>query len=339
MMKFVTFEVNTAIGVFQRIGVLRGQNIIDLHAAYASYLKEVRTVYRWREMAESLVPADMLKFIEGGEMSMEAAYLALEYFEKTGSLEVSRVREKQTYHLDEIKLVAPVPRPVSIRDCSAFPQHSMNIRAIKQLPPELPEIWYDIPAHYRTSSTVVIGPDDPILWPSYTERLDYEMEVAVCIGRYGVNIPVNRAGDYIFGYTIFNDISARDIQQEEMSLMLGPAKGKSFENSNVMGPCLVTPDEIEVDKLRMKTRINGEVWSDGNTRDMHFKFPQLIAYLSKDDPLYPGEFIGSGTVGFGSGIENNKWLKPGDIIELEVEGIGILRNRVERRDQGVLNHA
>ena len=338
-MKFVTFEVNTAIGVFQRIGVLRGQNIIDLHAAYASYLKEVRTVYRWREMAESLVPADMLKFIEGGEMSMEAAYLALEYFEKTGSLEVSRVREKQTYHLDEIKLVAPVPRPVSIRDCSAFPQHSMNIRAIKQLPPELPEIWYDIPAHYRTSSTVVIGPDDPILWRSYTERLDYEMEVAVCIGRYGVNIPVNRAGDYIFGYTIFNDISARDIQQEEMSLMLGPAKGKSFENSNVMGPCLVTPDEIEVDKLRMKTRINGEVWSDGNTRDMHFKFPQLIAYLSKDDPLYPGEFIGSGTVGFGSGIENNKWLKPGDIIELEVEGIGILRNRVERRDQGVLNHA
>ena len=270
---------------------------------------------------------------------MKAAYLALEYFEKTGSLEVSRVREKQTYHLDEIKLVAPVPRPVSIRDCSAFPQHSMNIRAIKQLPPELPEIWYDIPAHYRTSSTVVIGPDDPILWPSYTERLDYEMEVAVCIGRYGVNIPVNRAGDYIFGYTIFNDISARDIQQEEMSLMLGPAKGKSFENSNVMGPCLVTPDEIEVDKLRMKTRINGEVWSDGNTRDMHFKFPQLIAYLSKDDPLYPGEFIGSGTVGFGSGIENNKWLKPGDIIELEVEGIGILRNRVERRDQGVLNHA
>lgn len=333
MMKFVTFEVRTAIGMVRRIGVLREQNVIDLHAAYASYLREVRAVHRWREIAKSLVPADMLKFIEGGEMSMEAAYLALEYFEKTGSLEVSQVREKQSYHLDEIKLVAPVPRPVSIRDCTAFPRHSMNMRAINHLPQKLPEIWYDIPAHYRTSSTVVIGPDDPILWPNYTERLDYEMEVAMCIGRYGVNIPEDKVGEYIFGYTIFNDISARDIQQKEMSLMLGPAKGKSFESSNVMGPFLVTQEEIDVGNLKMTARINGEVWSDGNTRDMHFKFPQLIAYLSKDDPLYPGEFIGSGTVGFGSGIENKKWLKPGDIIELEVEGIGILRNRVRRRDQ------
>jgi 2-keto-4-pentenoate hydratase/2-oxohepta-3-ene-1,7-dioic acid hydratase in catechol pathway len=330
-MKFVTFEVGTAVGMVRRIGVLRGQKIIDLHAAYASYLREVRAIYRWRELAQALVPTDMLKFIEGGEMAMDAAHLALEYFEKTGSPEVRQDGEKQSYRLDEVKLAAPVPRPVSIRDCTAFPQHSMNMRSLKKLPPELPALWYELPAHYRTSCTDVIGPDEPILWPSYTDQLDYEMEVAVCIGRRGVNVSAEKAGEYIFGYTIYNDISARDIQQKEMALVLGPGKGKSFENSNIMGPCLVTPDEIDADNLKMTARINGETWSEGNTRDMHFKFSQLIAHLSKDDPLHPGEFIGSGTVGFGSGMELNKWIKPGDTVELEVDGIGVLRNRVERR--------
>jgi 2-keto-4-pentenoate hydratase/2-oxohepta-3-ene-1,7-dioic acid hydratase in catechol pathway len=332
-MRFVTFEVGTPVGPVARIGVVTGQNIIDLHAVYASYLREARAVYRWRELALAIVPTDMLGFIEGGEMAMDAAHLALKYFEKEGSLVMGRAGEKQLYRLDEVKLMAPVPRPVSIRDCSTFPQHSMNMRATKQLPPELPALWYEIPSHYRTSSTVVIGPDEPILWPSYTEQLDYEMEVAICIGRYGVNIAEERAEEHIFGYTIFNDVSARDIQQKEMGLMLGPGKGKSFENSNVMGPWLVTPDELDPENLQMTTRVNGEVWSEGNTRDMFFKFPRLISHLSKDDPVHPGEFIGSGTVGFGSGMELNRWLKPGDTVELEVESIGILRNRVERRNQ------
>lgn len=309
--------------------MLQGQQIIDLHAAYASYLREVRDIYRWRQLAQAIVPTDMLKFIEGGEMGMEAAHLALDYFQRADS-PVAQDGERLLYKLDEVKLMAPVPRPVSIRDCSAFPQHSMNMQAAKQPAAELPEVWYEIPAHYRASSTDVVGPDAPILWPSYTEKLDYELEVAVCIGKHGVNIPVERAKEYIFGYTIFNDISARDFQRKEMSLKLGPTKAKGFQNSNIMGPCLVTRDEIDADNLRMVARINGEVWSDGNTRDMHFKFSQLIAYLSKDDPIYPGEFIGSGTIGFGSGMELNKWIKPGDVVELEVEGIGILRNKVER---------
>jgi 2-keto-4-pentenoate hydratase/2-oxohepta-3-ene-1,7-dioic acid hydratase in catechol pathway len=330
-MKFVTFEVSTPIGMVQRIGILQGQDVIDLHAVYASYLREDRAIYRWQELAQAIVPPDMLKFIGAGDMAMEAAHLAIEYFKKSGSPETGVVGEQQCYRLDDIKLLAPVPRPVSIRDCSAFPQHSMNMRASKHVPPELPDIWYEIPVHYRTSSTDVIGPDDPILWPNYTERLDYEIEVAVCIGRQGVNIAEEKAEEYIFGYTIFNDISARDIQQKEMLMMLGPGKGKSFENSNIMGPCLVTPDEIDAENMRMTARINGEIWSDGNMKDMYFKFPQLIAFLSKDDPIYPGEFIGSGTVGFGSGMENNKWLKPEDVVELEVEGIGILKNKVERK--------
>ncbi len=327
-MKFVTFEVKTAIGPVQRIGVLRRQGVIDLHAAYASYLRDIRGIYRWREMAEAILPPDMLKFIEGGEMSMDAANQALDHDEKGGGRTTNDKVSRTFYQLNEIRLLAPVPRPVSIRDCSAFLQHVMNARARAGMPTELPQVNYEIPAHYRTSSTDVVGTDEPIFWPSYTERLDYELEIALCIGKQGVNISADAAKEYIFGYTIFNDISARDIQRKEMELKLGPAKAKSFRNSNIMGPCLVTTDEIDAGNLRMTARINGEIWSDGNTKDMNFTFGQLVAYLSKDDAIYPGEFIASGTVGFGCGMELDRWIKPGDMIELEIEGIGILRNKV-----------
>ena len=327
-MKFVTFEVKTAIGPVQRIGVLRRQGVIDLHAAYASYLRDVRGIYRWRELAEAIVPPDMLKFIEGGDMSMDAANQALEHDEKGGGRATNDKGSRTFYQLNEIRLLAPVPRPVSIRDCSAFLQHVVNARARAGMPTELPQVNYEIPAHYRTSSTDVIGTDEPIFWPSYTEKLDYELEIALCVGKQGVSIPADAANEYIFGYTIFNDISARDIQRREMELKLGPAKAKSFRNSNIMGPCLVTTDEIDAGNLRMTARINGEVWSDGNTKDMNFTFGQLVAYLSKDDPIYPGEFIASGTVGFGCGMELDRWIKPGDLLELEVDGIGVLKNRV-----------
>ncbi len=326
-MKLVTFEVKTVIGAVRRIGVLRNQNIIDLQAIYASYLREGRGVWSWQDMAASIVPTDMLRFIEGGELSMEEARLGLDYLERRGT-EAGRDRERFIYQRNEVRLMAPIPRPVSIRDCSAFLLHLKSGWEKRGM--ELPKIAYELPIHYRGSSTDVAGPEDPILWPDYTEKLDYELEFAACIGKYGVNIPVEKAKEHIFGYTLFNDISARDIQDEEMRLYHGPAKGKSFQNSNIMGPCLVTPDEIDPDNLRMKARVNGELWSDGNSGDMYFKFPQLVAYLSKSDPLYPGEFIGSGTVGSGCGAEINKWIKPGDVIELEAEGIGVLRNRVVR---------
>ena len=261
-------------------------------------------------------------------MSLDAARVAAEYLERTRAERGSQ-GEKFVYPADDTRLLAPVPRPIAIRDCSAFLQHIMNGPGMGGQ--ELPEMWYRRPAHYRTSTTNVIGPETPVLWPSYTEKLDFELEFAACIGRYGIDIPAEKAADYVFGYTIFNDISARDIQAEEMTLHHGPAKGKSFQNSNVMGPCLVTADELDPSHLRMTARINGEVWCDGNSNTMTFTFPQLISYLSADDPLYPGEFICSGTVGFGCGMELDRWIKPGDVIELEVEGIGVLRNTVERR--------
>jgi len=325
-MRFVTFEIDTPIGPAQRIGVLQEQDIVDLHMSYAAYFREVRSVWRWQEMAASVLPPDMLKFIEGGDVSMEAAQYALEYAEKRGDGSGRDGVGRLHYALSEVRLLAPVPRPLSIRDCSAFLQHHLNMSQGRELPEDL----YKLPLHYRASSTDVVGPDTPIIWPSYTERLDYELEFAVCIGRYGLDIPAEEAGKFIFGYTVFNDISARDLQAREMLLGFGPAKGKSFKNSNIMGPCLVTSDEIDPTNLRMTVRVNGELWSEGTSGDMLFGFPELISYLSKDDPLYPGEFIASGTVGFGSGVELGKWIKPGDVVELEVEGIGLLRNQVVR---------
>jgi 2-keto-4-pentenoate hydratase/2-oxohepta-3-ene-1,7-dioic acid hydratase in catechol pathway len=324
--KFVTFSVKTSLGSISHIGSLEGHRIKDLNAIYASYLRDGCNVYRWQELAQTIIPNDMLKFIEGGQLSREAANTSLAYYQQRGSPEMSQAGEKLIYQLEKVKLMAPIHRPVSIRDCSAFLEHIKHAEK-----GELPPAFYKYPAHYRTSTTDVIGTGDPILWPSYTEMLDYETEFAICIGKEGVNIPVEKASEYIFGYTIFNDISARDRQREEMAMRMGPAKGKCFQNSNIMGPCLVTPEEINADNLRMTAKINGELWSDGNSGTMTFKFPQIISYLSQDEPVYPGDIICSGTVGYGSGAENNKWLKPGDVIEMEVEGIGILKNKVERK--------
>ena len=175
----------------------------------------------------------------------------------------------------------------------------------------------------------MVGTDSNVVWPRYSKKLDYELEFGVFLGRSGKDISKADARSFIAGYTIFNDFSARDTQLHEMKGRLGPAKGKDFDTGNPMGPWLVTPDEIpDAYNLSMRARINGEQWSDGNSRDMHYSFEETIAYISNEETLHPGEFIGSGTVGGGCGLEMDRWLKPGDVVELEVQGLGVLRNRV-----------
>jgi 2-keto-4-pentenoate hydratase/2-oxohepta-3-ene-1,7-dioic acid hydratase in catechol pathway len=176
----------------------------------------------------------------------------------------------------------------------------------------------------------VIGPDADVRWPRYANLLDYELEFACVIGRSGVDIPREKARDHIFGYTIFNDISARDYQTREMSAMLGPAKGKDFDTGNVLGPCIVTADELDPDDLTMLARVNGEEWSRGSSASMYHRFEDCIAHVSQCETLHPGELLCSGTVGNGSGMELKRFLQPGDLVELEVEGIGVLANRAVR---------
>jgi fumarylacetoacetate (FAA) hydrolase len=239
------------------------------------------------------------------------------------------------YEPSHVHLLAPI-QPVSIRDAYAFEQHVKTANANRGR--EVPEEWYQFPVFYFTNPHATIGPNDSIPYPKYTKALDYELEVAVVMGARGRDISVANAEQYVFGFTIFNDWSARDIQKLEMKIGLGPAKAKDFASS--LGPCIITMDELAdratgrpgIFDLAMAARVNGETRSQGNFKDMHWSFGEIIARASEEVTLYPGEVIGSGTVGTGCLLELTKgegpWLQAGDVVELEIERIGILRNVV-----------
>jgi 2-keto-4-pentenoate hydratase/2-oxohepta-3-ene-1,7-dioic acid hydratase in catechol pathway len=322
-MKLVTFEISTINGPMYRIGAISQDKIIDLNLGYARYLSDKKSNSRYYEMAAAAVPPDMVAFFRSGREGAEAAQTTIDYMAKKQSKEsiTGPSGEQIVYDMSEVILKAPVPRPNSIRDYLAFEGHASRSGQRK-----LDKAWYEIPVCYRGNPDTVIGPEEIIPWPAYTELLDYELEYGIYISKEGKNIPREKAREYIAGYTILNDISARDIQLREMVVGLGPVKGKDF--CSVMGPCLVTPDEIDPTDMRMTARINGEVWSESNSGTSYWTWPQIIEFASMEETLYPGDFLGSGTVEKGCGGELNRWIQPGDVIELEVEGIGILRNRV-----------
>jgi len=196
----------------------------------------------------------------------------------------------------------------------------------------VPEVWYRQPIYYKCNRFAVCGPGTEVVWPRYSKLMDYELELAAVIGTGGRDIPRERALEHVFGYTIFNDFSARDAQMIEGQGMLGPAKGKDFDNANVLGPWLVTADEIgDPYSLEMVVRVNGQERGRGNSASMYWKFEDAIAHVSRDETLYPGEVIGSGTVGNGCGLESLQFLADGDEVELEIDRIGCLRNRVRVR--------
>jgi 2-keto-4-pentenoate hydratase/2-oxohepta-3-ene-1,7-dioic acid hydratase in catechol pathway len=226
------------------------------------------------------------------------------------------------------RLLAPL-RPRSLRDFLAFEGHLKG--ALGRLGRPIPDEWYEVPAYYKGLPDTVIGPDEEIPWPAWTERLDHELELAAVIGRRCRDVPAGEAGDCIFGYTIWNDVSARDVQARELPIGMGPGKAKDWDGSNVLGPCLVTADELDAADLGMRVSVNGELWGEDTTASMHWGFGDMIAYVSRSQTLHPGELLGSGTATGGSGLELDRRLEPGDLVELEVEGIGVLRNRIGRK--------
>jgi 2-keto-4-pentenoate hydratase/2-oxohepta-3-ene-1,7-dioic acid hydratase in catechol pathway len=193
----------------------------------------------------------------------------------------------------------------------------------------IPAVWYQQPTYYKCNRFSVIGHEQDVLWPRGAKLMDFELELAVVIGKTGKDVPRERAMSHVFGYTIFNDMTARDVQNEEMKAHLGPAKGKDFDTGNVLGPWIVTADELpDPYRLTMIARVNGEEWGRGSSAAMHHRWDALIEHVSRNETIHAGEVLGSGTVGNGSGLELGRWLAPGDQIELEVEGIGRLRNRL-----------
>ena len=228
-------------------------------------------------------------------------------------------------------LLAPL-RPRSLRDFLAFEGHLKG--ALGRLGREIPDEWYEVPAYYKGMPDTVIGPEQEIPWPSFTDRLDHELELAAVIGTRCRDVAVGEAPRVIFGYTIWNDLSARDVQVRELPVGMGPGKAKDWDGSNVLGPCLVTADELDAGNLRMSVRVNNETWGEDTSASMHHSFADMIAYVSRDQTLHPGELLGSGTAAGGSGLELDRELSPGDVVELEIEGIGVLRNRIGSKGDG-----
>jgi 2-keto-4-pentenoate hydratase/2-oxohepta-3-ene-1,7-dioic acid hydratase in catechol pathway len=294
------------------VGAIVGNDIVDLSAHFPS----------------------MLALIDGGDAALEVAKKAA----NTGARR----------SLSELKLLSPVPEPRQIRDFNNFEQHMrdapagmarLKARIAGQPEPDpatlrgpVAEVNFTQPIFYISNRFSVVGHDAEIEWPEYSQWMDYEGEFGVFIGKKGKNIPKERAHEHIFGYAVFNDFSARDKQAREMEGRMGPTKGKSFDTGNAIGPWIVTRDEIpDARALNIVVRINGDVVGRNSTAGMIHGWDDIIAYLTRSETLYPGEFLGSGTVGGCCALESGHWLKPGDVVEVEFDRIGMLRNRVVKK--------
>jgi 2-keto-4-pentenoate hydratase/2-oxohepta-3-ene-1,7-dioic acid hydratase in catechol pathway len=318
-MRIASFSVETAVGPRRRVGVVASKGFVDVTAGYGKAL-ESDGVQSPGALAATESPSDMQTFLERGDAAWTAAERARECVEFEDGERGPR-GARCWYDPSEVTLLSPLPRPNSLRDFMAYEEHVAN-----SLDGDVPEVWYDIPVYYKGNPESVVHPGEEVEWPQYTEKLDYELELAAIIGQRGRDIDPVNAEDHIAGYTIFNDFSARDIQMREIEGKLGPTKGKDFANG--FGPYLVTSDDVDVTELSMTARVNGEVWSEGTPGEMYHSFADIIAYVSQHETLYPGDVIGSGTVGNGCGLELDRWLESGDTVTLSVEGMGTLEHTV-----------
>lgn len=291
------------------------------------------------------MPDNMKDFLKAGPHVMSVAK-EIDQLIKTGMMGT------RSLEMEKLNILAPITRPASLRDGYAFRQHVEAARRNRGV--EMIEEFDDYPIFYFNNHRSIIGQGDVYCMPDHFEKLDFELEWACIIGKKGINIRAEEANGYIAGYTIMNDLSARTLQMEEMKLNLGPAKGKDF--ATAIGPMLVTPDELEAHKidppvghigtnykLDMKCWVNGVQVSQGNTADMNWTFEELIERASYGTYLYPGDVIGSGTVGTGCFLELNgtgmlkdpknfkpQWLQENDVVEMEVTDLGRLTNTIRR---------
>jgi 2-keto-4-pentenoate hydratase/2-oxohepta-3-ene-1,7-dioic acid hydratase in catechol pathway len=313
-MKLVTFADTRTTGA--RLGVLLdGANVLDLQAA---------------QIADAGSAVE-----EFGSMQqlIEAAGAGLDRARK-----LAASRGDLAQPLADLRLLAPLPRPVQLRDCMCFEEHLIGSTQAVMRRNGLSEptarhkgmadVFKVRPIYYKANRFAVTGPDTTVVWPAYSKDMDYELEMGCVVGRGGTDISKADASRHIFGFTIFNDFSARDTQGFEMLSGLGPSKSKDFDNANAMGPCIVTADEFDPYNAAMIVRVNGEVRSEGHSSSMTYSFEDLISFISTSETLHPGEILASGTVGGGCGLEQDRLLQSGDEVELEIVGIGRLRNRV-----------
>ncbi|MFN2522680.1 MAG: fumarylacetoacetate hydrolase family protein [Mycobacteriales bacterium] len=276
----------------------------------------VLDVGAWARSRHAETPVDLVDLVEASAATQERVTDLVRSAPDDGTGWV---------RLEEVTFLAPVRTPNSLRDFLAFRDHVERGAARRGSP--VPEAWDRIPVYYKGNRRSIIGPDETVLWPSYTDKLDYECEVAAIVGRGGRDVPAAEADAYVFGYTIMNDWSARDVQKDEMACWLGPAKAKDF--ATTLGPWLVTPDEWSPeDAHEMTVTVDGVVWSRGSTSGRRWSFAEMLAWVSRDEDLWPTDVLGSGTFGGGCGLDLDRWLAHGQTVTLTVDGLGGLTNTV-----------
>lgn len=319
-MKIVSYIYRHNLGVVKRMGILINEKtILDPNTAFAASF-QAKGHANPEARADHYCPTSLNKLLTLQNRPLEILQEALSLNHPQSLIDIS---------VNKISFDAPLDKIETYRD---FYAHEKHVEVgFKKRGEKIPEAWYEIPAYYKGATAGFIGHEAEILWPSYTDVLDYELELGMVIGRDGYNIKEKDAHKHIFGFTILNDISARDIQRKEMQIRLGPAKGKDF--CSIIGPVITTIDEIGTGEpnLLMTAKVNGVEWSRGQSGDCHFTWAQMIAHVAQDEWIKAGDLFGSGTVGTGCGLELDKWVKEGDIIELEIEKIGKLVNKVGKK--------
>lgn len=336
-MRLVSFSDPAARPRAPRLGALvqgdadQGE-LVDLAAAARTLLEHEQLGAAGAErLAAALVPPSLLGFVQAGARGRDLAESAVAATLERG-WEIDPTGLPLRYRTGQVHHLPAITAPPMLRDFMAFEKHLLNVfpRLGREIPPE----WYNRPVYYKGNPASLGAHEQDIAIPGYADELDLEFEFAAILGRGGIDIAEEEAAAHIFGYTIYDDFSARAVQALEMTVGLGPAKGKDFVGAHVLGPVVVTVDEVaDPYQLGMRARVNGEQWTDGSSADMHWRFEQMIAYASRDERLQVGEVFGSGTVGDGSGAEQGRSLLPGDVVELTVDGLGTLRNRVVGKDR------
>ncbi|KSU70009.1 2-keto-4-pentenoate hydratase/2-oxohepta-3-ene-1,7-dioic acid hydratase (catechol pathway) [Pseudarthrobacter enclensis] len=287
--------------------------VVDLARAYALTLERTgASASRARELALTLFPGSLAAGIASGDTFLESAHAAL------------AAADDASTPIEQVEWRAAIDPPM-IRDGLTFATHIENyFGTVNAIPPRA---IYERPGYFKGSTATVYGPEQTIPFPDISQKLDYELEIGYVIGRSGRNLTPDEAMDHVFGVTIFSDWSLRDVQSLESSVGMGPQHSKDFAFS--FGPWITTLDEIEsIEGLRGQVRVNGEVRSNTKIENFVYTPEELVAFVSVFDGLQAGDIIGSGTMGFGAGVEIGRFLELGDVVELELEGVGVLRNTI-----------
>jgi 2-keto-4-pentenoate hydratase/2-oxohepta-3-ene-1,7-dioic acid hydratase in catechol pathway len=329
-LKLVTFQVSGPLGQQHRLGALDGERIVDLTTAYATYLSERTDEPTPVELAQLRTPPDLIGWLRGQQKSREAAEQAVAFARGRASDARGVGGARLTFERGEVRLLAPLPRPNSLRDFSIFEEHMTRREGGAN--PKRPS-WYRHPPYYKGNPDSIIGPEDPIPYPYYSDKLDLELEIGIVIGRGGRNLSLDEARQAIAGYTILIDCSARDpyLFQAEF---LGPGKMKDW--ATVLGPCLVTSDEVDEANMDCRITVDGEVWFEGSTSaPRSFLAHHLVAYVSDNETLLPGDVLGTGTVSYSCSVDLHKWPRVGQRVRFDVGGIGTLEHTIVAGDHEV----